>query len=177
MALRSHSPELRVLFEAGTLTRRISSPTRQLKGGRRTLGYGRFAAWLSRGRRSLRLPQRLSTFPPARSNYLPALEGAAQIEYQRGSDKAKPLLGRILDTDPANTTAHAMLAMIALKAHDCPEAVRHFRRATPAINSQPSALNAYGYCLANLSRFEEAIPILAQVVALNQNESPATISL
>jgi tetratricopeptide (TPR) repeat protein len=104
-------------------------------------------------------------------NYLPALEGAAQIEYQRGSDKAKPLLGRILDTDPANTTAHAMLAMIALKAHDCPEAVRHFRRATPAINSQPSALNAYGYCLANLSRFEEAIPILAQVVALNQNES------
>src|SRR5437016_1741121 len=40
--------------------------------------------------------------------YLPALEGAAQLEYQAESARAVPLLNRILKQQPDDPTSHAM---------------------------------------------------------------------
>jgi tetratricopeptide (TPR) repeat protein len=102
-------------------------------------------------------------------NYLPALEGAAQIEYQQGSANAKPWLERVLASDPRNATAHSMLAILAFHSHDCRAAVRHFQQAESTIDAEPGALAIDGYCLTTLGRFDEAIPILSRVIALAPN--------
>ncbi|PYU86208.1 MAG: hypothetical protein DMG08_30195, partial [Acidobacteria bacterium] len=54
-----------------------------------------------------------------KQDYLPALEGAAQIEYLAGNTRgAIPLLRRVLLLRPADQTAHAMLAAMAYKQRD-----------------------------------------------------------
>src|SRR6267378_3331310 len=46
-------------------------------------------------------------------DYLPALEGAAQLEYEAGSPGAGPLLQHVLRLRPSDPTSHAMLAVLA----------------------------------------------------------------
>src|SRR6516164_6861854 len=58
--------------------------------------------------------------------YLPALEGAAQIEYEAGSADAIPLLEQVLKLRPNELTSHAMLAVLAEKKGDCATAVEHY---------------------------------------------------
>ena len=67
--------------------------------------------------------------------YVPALEGAAQIEYNDGSDRALPLLNRLLSIKPDDPTTHAMLAAIAYGHHDCASAVKHFQASAAALSS------------------------------------------
>ena len=45
-------------------------------------------------------------------DYLPALKGAIQIEYESGSKDAIPLLQRMLRVHPADQTSQAMLAVL-----------------------------------------------------------------
>lgn len=47
--------------------------------------------------------------------YLPALEGAAQSDYQKGDQSARPLLLRILFLRPNDATTHGMLAILDYK--------------------------------------------------------------
>ncbi len=58
--------------------------------------------------------------------YLPALEGAAQLEYKAGSIAAIPLLQHVLRLRPGDPTSHAMLAVLYGKHGDCASAVQHF---------------------------------------------------
>lgn len=83
--------------------------------------------------------------------YLPALEGAAQIEYEKNGPDAAPLLRRVLKVAPDDPTANAMLASVAYKNHNCAEAVAHFEKGGPALQSEPTALRQYGTCLARLN--------------------------
>lgn len=99
-------------------------------------------------------------------DYLAALEGAAQIEYKSGSQRAVPLLDHLLQLQPGNATAHAMRAVMAWKKQDCETAVSHFRLAGGAISSEPEALQQYAACLARLERPAEAVPVLRQLVSL-----------
>jgi cytochrome c-type biogenesis protein CcmH/NrfG len=48
-------------------------------------------------------------------DYLPALEGAAQIEYDSGDKDAVSLLQHILQLRPHESTSHAMLASLAYR--------------------------------------------------------------
>lgn len=112
-----------------------------------------------------------------RPDYIPALEGAAQIEYLENSSTAKPLLEQLLALDPANPTAHAMLAVMDARARDCTEAVGHFKKASTAIASQTSALTLYAYCLVNMDRFEDAIPVLQSIATLDPNVTVAHYNL
>ena len=57
-------------------------------------------------------------------DYLPALEGAAQIEYENGGADAVSLLQRILHLRPNDPTSHAMLAVLAYRRGDCAGAAR-----------------------------------------------------
>src|SRR5581483_8709032 len=59
-------------------------------------------------------------------DYLPALEGAAQIEYEAGNAEAAPLLRHILMLRPDDATSHAMLAVLAEKNGDCATAVENY---------------------------------------------------
>jgi tetratricopeptide (TPR) repeat protein len=97
-------------------------------------------------------------------NYLPALEGAAGLEYKAGSAHAIPRLNRILQQLPNDPTSHAMLAMLTYKQHDCPTAVKHFAQVTQMISAQAGALAGYGSCLMDLERAPEAVPVFQQLV-------------
>lgn len=104
-------------------------------------------------------------------DYLPALEGAAQIEYDAGSKAAVPLLERILRVRPDDATSHAMLAVLAYKQGNCALAVQHFEKAGSLARGEPSAAQADGICLAKLKEFDKAIDVFQQ--ALSRDTSNA----
>jgi tetratricopeptide (TPR) repeat protein len=110
-------------------------------------------------------------------NYLPALEGAAGLEYKAGSPHAIPRLNRILQQLPNDPTSHAMLAVLAYKQHDCQTAVRHFGQSAQLISAQPGALAGYGSCLMDLERAPEAISVFQQLVTQFPEDAHARYDL
>ena len=99
-------------------------------------------------------------------DYLPALEGAAQLEYEKNSPEAAPLLRRVLKVAPEDPTANAMLASLAYKTHNCPEAVSHFEKSGPALQSEPAVLRQYGTCLARMKRYDPAVAVFQKLIEL-----------
>jgi len=102
-------------------------------------------------------------------DYLPALEGAAQMEYEAGGAGAVPLLQHVLRLRPNDPTSHAMLAVLAYQKSDCAGAVQHFAQSGSLVESQPGALQQYGACLVKLKQMNQAITIFQK--ALNQNSA------
>src|SRR3974390_2509764 len=76
-------------------------------------------------------------------DYLPALEGAAQLEYEAGDPSAIPLLQHILKLQPNEATSHAMLAVLAYRQGSCDSAVEHFAQSASLLKSQPGAMQDY----------------------------------
>jgi tetratricopeptide (TPR) repeat protein len=103
-------------------------------------------------------------------DYLPALEGAAQIEYESGGKDAVALLQHILVLLPHEPTSHAMLAVLASRRGDCPTAVTHFEQSGSLLDSQAGALQEYGGCLVRLKETEKAIAAFARALAKSQDE-------
>jgi tetratricopeptide (TPR) repeat protein len=110
-------------------------------------------------------------------DYLAALEGAAELEYNSGSTRAIPLLERILKVRPDEPTTHAMLAALAYKKHDCPTAVAHFQKSGPVLASQPTALEEYGACLMDLQKPDDALPVFEQILAVLPDDPHARYNL
>ena len=110
-------------------------------------------------------------------DYLPALEGAAQLEYDAGNAAAIPLLERVLRLRPNETTSHAMLAVLAYKKRDCATATRHFAQSGPLVESQSGALQMYGACLMDLRQTDKAMPVFQKILALHPDDSRARRSL
>ncbi|MBV9183326.1 MAG: tetratricopeptide repeat protein [Acidobacteria bacterium] len=110
-------------------------------------------------------------------DYLPALEGAAELQYNLATERAVPLLNRILKIHPADPTAHAMMGVLAYKRHDCRSAVSHFRASKELISSQAAALAEYGSCLVDLELPEDAIPVFQQLLALEPADTHARYNL
>ena len=109
--------------------------------------------------------------------FLPALEGAAQIEYQQDAPDAEALLQRVLALQPADPTTHAMLAALEYKSGECKEATVHFQQAEPVIRTQFAALSEFGVCLSKLDRLDEAIPVLQQALVLDTGSHVARYNL
>jgi tetratricopeptide (TPR) repeat protein len=109
--------------------------------------------------------------------YLPALEGAAQTEFQLGKDGAMPLLEKILAQRPDDAMTHALLGVLQYRKQDCADAVGHFEKGSIAIAHQPTALNDYGLCLSALHRDEDAANIFGQILALDPSRSEARYNL
>lgn len=103
-------------------------------------------------------------------DYLAALEGAAQLEYEAGSSDATPLLEHVLRLRPSDSTAHAMLASMAAKKGDCADAVPHFAESGTALDGQQKALQAYGVCLLKLKQPEPAVQVFEKLLASNPND-------
>jgi tetratricopeptide (TPR) repeat protein len=106
-------------------------------------------------------------------DYLPALEGAAQLEYDAGSPSAIPLLQHVLRLRPNDVTSHAMLAVLAYKKRDCATAAEHFAKSGSLLDSQPGALQEYGACLMQLRQTEKAIPVFEQILASHPDDPRA----
>jgi tetratricopeptide (TPR) repeat protein len=109
--------------------------------------------------------------------YLPALEGAAQVEYKAGNVAAIPLLQHVLQLRPSDPTSHAMLAVLFCKRGDCAAAVQHFEQSGSLLDSQPSALQRYGVCLVRLKQLEKAASVFSRVVALHSADRDARYQL
>lgn len=126
------------------------------------------------------LPQALSAYQHALKlapTYLPALEGAAQSEFQMGHDAARPLLLRVLAQRPADPTSHAMLGALDYRARNCSDAVTHFQKAAGIIAAQPETLTEYGSCLTILKQDEEAVTVFKQAFALDSTKREARYNL
>lgn len=90
-------------------------------------------------------------------DYLPALEGAAQIEYATGSREAVADLQRILKQHLQDQTTHAMLAILAYRHKNCSVAVSEFEQSRSVLELQPAASAEYCECLVRLKQYEKAI--------------------
>jgi tetratricopeptide (TPR) repeat protein len=110
-------------------------------------------------------------------DYLPALEGAAQIEYDEGSTVAVPHLQRILRLRPNDTTSHAMLAVLDYKLGDCAGAVQHFEQSGSLASSQAAALQEYGTCLVKLKQFDKAVVAFRTLMDQNPTDARARYQL
>lgn len=110
-------------------------------------------------------------------NYLPALEGAAQILYGRNSQDAVPLLRRIADRRPSDPTSHAMLASLAYQRKDCASAISEFSYAGALIHSDSAALREEASCLLQLHKPEDALPLFEQVFAASPDDPKSRYEL
>lgn len=109
--------------------------------------------------------------------FLPALEGAAQSEFQLGRSDASVFLLKVLAQRPDDPLSHAYLGILDYRNKNCADAVNHFERAEPVVRNRPEILNEYGYCLATLGRDEEAASIFAQVEELDPTSQDARYNL
>jgi len=103
-------------------------------------------------------------------DYLPALEGAAQIEYESGSPAAIPLIERVLRLRPKDAISHGMLAVLEYQQGKWAAAVTHFESAGALFDSQPSALHAYATCLVKLKQYDRATKVFQRTLALNPDD-------
>jgi len=103
-------------------------------------------------------------------DYLPALKGAIQIEYESGSRAATPLLQRVLRLRPGDSTSHAMLAVLEYRQGDCVAAASHFEKAGALFDSQLNALHAYATCLVKLKQPDRAAGVFQRALALNPDD-------
>lgn len=98
--------------------------------------------------------------------YAPALRGEVQILYRKSDEGAIPLLERILKATPNDPTAHEMLGVLERKRDRCEQAVEHFAASGEALDKHPESLEAYGYCLVQLKKFQDAVPVFENLVTL-----------
>jgi tetratricopeptide (TPR) repeat protein len=98
--------------------------------------------------------------------YPPALRGEVQLLYASGDKRAIPLLERILKADPHDPTAHEMLANLERRQGNCKVAADQFLLSAGSVQSHPASLEAYGYCLVQLQRMQDAIPVFQRLVDL-----------
>ena len=103
-------------------------------------------------------------------DYLPALKGAIQIEYENGNAAAIPLLQRVLRQQPGDSTSHAMAAVLEYQQGNCAGAVGHFEKAGALFDSQLEALHAYATCLVRLKQPDKAATVFERALALDPND-------
>jgi tetratricopeptide (TPR) repeat protein len=103
-------------------------------------------------------------------DYLPALRGAAQIDFDAGSAAGIPLLEHMLRLRPTDTTAHGMLAILEYQRGDCLAALPHFEVATTLFEVRPAAMHAYASCLVQQKRFGKAAEIFRKSLAQNPGD-------
>ena len=101
---------------------------------------------------------------------IPALQGAAQIEYDAGEKDGIPLLEHLLRLRPADLTSHGMLAVLEYQQGDCAAAAVHFEKAAALFASQLPALHAYGACLVRLKRLDQAADVFNKALALHPDD-------
>ena len=103
-------------------------------------------------------------------DYLPAQQGAAQIEFDAGSPAAIALIQRVLRLRPGDQTGHGMLAILEYQHGNCAAAVPHFEKAGSLFDSQVTALHAYGICLVRIKQLGRAITVFQRAVALQPDD-------
>jgi tetratricopeptide (TPR) repeat protein len=118
-------------------------------------------------------PEALASYSAALKispDYLPALQGAVQIEFDAGNANAIPLLRHVLRLRPRDQTSHGMLAVLEYQQGNCADAVVHFKAAGQLFDAQPDGLHAYAACLVKLKQFDQAAEIFQRTVGLKPED-------
>ncbi len=113
------------------------------------------------------LPAALAAFEAAlrlKPDYIPALEGAAEVAYRNDPAMATPYLDRLLLQLPADPTANGMAAMLSYRRNDWTSAAEHFAKGGEAVLNQQLTLAAYADTLVRLGREAEAAPLFRKLV-------------
>ncbi len=125
--------------------------------------------WTVRGAAQARLQQSFESMASFRKalelspQYLPALQGAAEIAYSQHDPSAADWLRRIIAQDTVNLTAHAMLGALAAESRNCRTAVNEFAQAASVVRQNAAALFQYGDCLLAVDQPTEAIELLKKL--------------
>jgi tetratricopeptide (TPR) repeat protein len=113
-------------------------------------------------------------------DYIPALQGEAQINFDAGSAAAIPVLRHLLRLRRDDRTSHGMLAVLEYRQGNCAAAVPHFEQAGVLFDAQVDALHAYAICLVRLKQIDQAAKIFERALALepdNQQERKLAASI
>jgi tetratricopeptide (TPR) repeat protein len=103
-------------------------------------------------------------------DYVVALRGAAQIQFDAADPGAIPLLKHLLRLHPADQTGHGMLAILEYQQGNCQKAVPHFERAGSLFDDRAPALHGYATCLVKLRQFDRAARVFQRTLALNPDD-------
>lgn len=129
---------------------------------------------LSRGEEALAAFHRALEIDP---RYVPALQAAAQIEYDARRPGAERTLERLVAVDPANEVAHGMLGALAFDRRDCRAAVAHFEQSGNAIDGNAAALDQFGHCLYMIGRAADAVRVFERLKAATKDDPAAVMKL
>lgn len=160
---------IRSLIRAGRFADAIAECDRELKAAPRSFslltmkglalqGSGDRAAGLAAYREALAVN-------PA---YEPALQAAAQIEFDNRDAGAAKTLASILRLNPSSETAHAMMAELLFERRSCEDAIVHFEQAPEAIKA-PAMKWPYAVCLLVRQRWTDAAAQFASLLALREH--------
>lgn len=128
--------------------------------------------WIMQGVAYSRQEQKKEALPAFRHalslapNAIPALEGAAQIEFENGDPRGIPHLEHLLKLRPDDTTSHGMLAVLEYQQGNCEKALPHFEKAEAIFQSHADALHAYAVCLVRAKQFGKAVSALQSAASL-----------
>lgn len=106
-------------------------------------------------------------------DYLAALQGAAEIEFQQQDPRARARLEQVISVHSENPTAHAMLGVLAFERQNCPTAIRHFGKAAPTLAENTLVLWQYGQCLFQVREAKSAADVFRQL--LNRDPTNAAV--
>jgi len=100
--------------------------------------------------------------------FLPALQGAAQLEYQMHDAQCRKTLEAILQLRP-EPTAHAMLGVLAFERKDCAAAIEHYEKAGEAAGD-PVIKWQHGSCSYQLEQWDAAEVKFRELLSLKEDD-------
>lgn len=110
-------------------------------------------------------------------NYVPALQGAAKIAFEKDDPRADQLLKHLTTLNPADETAHVMSAMRAFHRGDCETAIDQLRLAGERYSADRDVRVRQAACLNKLQRFDEALPVLRSLLLSDPADERARFDL
>ncbi len=127
--LRADLASIRGMIRSGRFTEAIAECDREIRVAPRSFALITMKGLALQG--SGDKPSALSAFRQAlgiNPAYQPALQAAAQIEFENRDANALKTLESLLRLDPSLETAHAMLAVLFFERRSCEEAISHFEK-------------------------------------------------
>jgi tetratricopeptide (TPR) repeat protein len=102
---------------------------------------------------------------------IPALQGAAQIEFDQADAAGIPILEHLLKLHPTDLTSHAMVAILEYQQGHCTSALPHFEKALPVFEQRPAGLHAYAACLVKQKQFSRAAEVFQRILQANPEDT------
>ncbi len=176
--LRFQTQDPAVLLRAGEFAQALTAVQSQLKAQpnnpRLLTMQGIALAQLGRESTALSSYRKALTHSP---DYLPALEGAAQIEYKTDNPEARIHLAHLLKLNARDQTAHAMRGSLEARVGQCEQAVADFAAATDELAKQPDAQRQNGTCLFRLQRWTDSEDAFAALLNINPQDNHAAYGM